>query len=167
MRTAQEVAKEIDILLGTTVIKNTGIKTGFFSGVSIQDISDLIESFAAEKTEELKRYRMFSIGEDKTVHMLECEGCKELQAKLTEEGYQWALRVTEVERQLSFAQAKLKEVEDYLAGCDKFRSEMTLDIQRYRAVVEAAIKWYHETDGFDSQALSDVIGKHIAALEGK
>lgn len=31
----------------------------------------------------------------------------------------------------------------------------------YKTVYDAAIKWYHETDGFDSQQLSDVIAKEL------
>lgn len=34
-------------------------------------------------------------------------------------------------------------------------------------ITEAALKWYHETDGFDSQQLSDVIATHLSSLEGK
>lgn len=40
-----QAAKEIDLMLGDAVRKNTKIETGFFSGVSIQDIMDIIQKY--------------------------------------------------------------------------------------------------------------------------
>lgn len=38
----ESAAREIDRALGDAVEKNTGVQTGFFCGVSIQDIADII-----------------------------------------------------------------------------------------------------------------------------
>lgn len=37
-----KAANEIDEVLGDAVKKNTGIETGFFCGISINDIADII-----------------------------------------------------------------------------------------------------------------------------
>lgn len=49
-----KAAREIDILLGRAVQNNTGIKTGFFSGVSIKDIADIITKQAENAKKELQ-----------------------------------------------------------------------------------------------------------------
>lgn len=41
---ALAAAKKIDEVLGNAVVCNTGVKTGYFSGVSVDDIAEIIRA---------------------------------------------------------------------------------------------------------------------------
>ena len=53
-----KAARRIDYRLGKAVVENTGVQLGFFGGVSLRDIADIIDDCRKDPSQEFDNDRI-------------------------------------------------------------------------------------------------------------